>query len=387
MPYQIAILIETINSYGRGIVRGIYRYINDQPANTLFFEERTLDSPPPAWLNRWRGNGIIVRDRTGECCRTALKTGAKIVDLSERRHPGVPTVFSDYVGCSNMAAKHLMERGFAHFGYVGIRDRPFSERRRDAFVRAVGEAAVFDLHGDERTFPSWGSDYTALIDWLKKLPKPIGIMACVDLVGIGVLQACRLAGIGVPDEVAIIGVNNDELQCVMSNPPLSSVMQNPERIGFEACDLLFRLMAGESASLEPSFIEPLGVIARQSTDIFVVPDMLVVRSIRLIRENACRGMEIDEVAARLGVSRRTLERRFVKALNRTPHDEIIAVRISRARELLSETLLPLRVVAKRIGLKNLPYFTKLFIKETGIRPLEYRRKTRLDQLVNRKIDD
>ena len=373
MSYRLAVIIETMNTYGRGLIDGVCRSLSEQPPCTLFFEERTLDSPPPAWLAKWKGDGIIVRDRTGKSCRLALKTGAQVVDLSERRQSRVATVHSDHAACSRLAAEHLLQRGFEHFAFVGIRGRPFSDKRRDAFLQAVGDAHVFELPDDERAFASWGSDYTALANWLQGLPKPIGLMACYDMPGISVLQACRLTGISVPGSVAVVGVNNDELQCALSNPPMSSVAQNQERIGYEACDLLFRLMRGEPAPSEPLYIAPKGVVTRHSTDTLIVADSLVFRAIRLIREHACKGMGITDLTERLGVSRRTLERRFSKVLRHSPHREIVVTQMNHARELLIGTTLPLRVVAKRIGLKSLPHFTQLFIAEYGIRPLDFRR--------------
>lgn len=377
MSYKIAVIVETMNVYGQGIIRGICRYLGEHPECTLFYEERTLESPPPSWLTRWKGDGIIVRDRTGKSCNIALKTGAKVIDLSEHRRPKIPTVYSDHAACSRLAAEHFMRRGFTHFGFVGIKGRPFSQKRRDAFVRAIGEDVhLFELQDDERAFASWGNDYSILTEWLRKLPKPVGIMACYDLAGIGVLQACRLANIGVPDDVAVIGVNNDELQCSMSNPPMSSIAQNQERVGFEACDLLFRLLRGEASPEKTLHVPPLGVITRRSTDIFVVPDQLVVRAIRLIRERACEGLDVEEVARILDISRRTLERRFTSAMNRTVHEEIVDVRLHKARQLLAETTLPIQTVVKRIGMKSLPYFTKLFIEQIGVRPVQYRNENR-----------
>lgn len=372
--YKIAIIIETINSYGQGIVRGIYRFLKSYPGQTLFFEERTLDSPPPAWLADWQGDGIIVRDKNGKSCDLALRTGAKIVDLSECRHPGIPTVYSNYTECSRLAAEHLLQRGLSHFAFVGIKGRPFSQKRCDAFLRAVGDADVFEIQDNELAFASWGNDYSKLIDWLRRLPKPVGIMTCYDMPGIGVLQACRLAGINVPDEVAVIGVNNDELHCNMAIPSLSSVAQNQERVGYEACDLLFGLLENRPDLNIERFVSPLGVIARTSTDILLIPDVLVLRAVKRIREQACSGLEVNDLAQGLNISRRTLERRFVKIMSRTPHEEIVRTRITRAKELLIETTLPLQVVAKKVGIKSLHYFTKLFIRETGIRPVDFRRK-------------
>ena len=375
--FQIAIIVETMNEYGRGIIRGICRALKEYPTCTIFYEERTLDSSPPSWLSRWKGDGIIVRDRSGESCQIALKTPAKIVDLSERRHPGIPTVISDHAACSVLAATYLKDRGFYNFGFVGIKSRPFSEKRRDAFLQEVGECSVFELPNDELAFSSWGADHSRLIQWLNQLPKPVGIMACYDLVGVRVLQSCNLAGIGVPDSVAVIGVNNDELQCTMTNPSMSSVVQNQEKIGYEACVLLHRLMRKEPTPKEPMVIPPVGIVSRRSTDVLVMPDTLVVKTVQLIREHACEGMTIASIAAKLRVSRRTLERRFFKSMNKTLHDEIIGTQIKFACELLSNTRLTLESITKRIGFHSTSHFSILFEKLNGMTPNEYRKKHRI----------
>jgi len=375
--FQIAIIVETINVYGYGIIRGICNALSEYPVCTIFYEERTLDSSPPSWLHHWKGDGIIVRDRSGKSCKIALKTSAKIVDLSERRHPGIPTIVSDHTACSQLAVGHLKERGFEHFAFVGIKDRPFSEKRRNAFLKEVGECPVFDLPNDEKAFSSWGTDHTKLIKWLKSLPKPAGIMACYDLVGVRILQSCNLAEISVPESIAVIGVNNDELQCTMTNPPMSSVLQNQERIGYEAFALLYRLMQGETPPLEPLMIPPVKVISRRSTDILVISDKLVIKAIQLIREYACEGIAITDIASQVGVSRRTLERRFFKSVGKTPHDEIVSSQIKLSCDLLVETRLTLESITKRIGFHSVSHFTSLFERMMNMPPNEYRKKHRM----------
>ncbi|MGL4593165.1 MAG: hypothetical protein ACRCUY_00385 [Thermoguttaceae bacterium] len=163
---QIAIIVETMNAYGQGIVQGICDFLREQSPCTLFYEERTLDSPPPKWLKTWKGDGIIVRDRSGESCKIALKTGAAVVDLSERRAPGVPTVISDHAACSRLAAEHLKQCGFKHFAFLGIQGRPFSELRCAAFAEIVGDNCyVYNLSDQERAPASWDADNSNLAQW------------------------------------------------------------------------------------------------------------------------------------------------------------------------------------------------------------------------------
>ena len=370
---QVAIIVETMNSYGQGIIRGIWRALQEHPTCVVLYEERTLDTPPPTWLKNWKGDGIIVRDRNGKSCRLALQTKAKVVDLSENRHPGIPTVLTDHAACARLAAEHLKSCGLQNFAFVGIKNRPFSDKRRDAFLQEVEHCHVFELKDNERAISSWGTNHSAFLRWLKKLPQPVGMMGCYDLVGVRVLQSCNMAGIGVPDLVAVIGVNNDELQCSMTNPPMSSVIQNQERVGYEACHLLHRLMDGETIPETPLIVPPLGVVARRSTDVLVIPDRLVVRAVNMIREYACDGLTIDHIARQLNISRRTLERRFFASLGKTPHEEIVNAQLQRARELLMVTRLTLANVARQVGFSSVPHFTQLFANRFGVGPNEFRK--------------
>jgi LacI family transcriptional regulator len=305
----------------------------------------------------------------------AIQTKAKVVDLSENRHFGVPTVLTDHAACSRLAADHLKSCGLRNFAFVGIKNRPFSDRRRDAFLHEVAaNCQVFELQDNEHALSSWGADHSAFIRWLKNLPQPVGIMGCYDLAGVRVLQSCNMAGIRIPDSVAVIGVNNDELQCSMTNPSMSSVIQNPERVGYEACHLLHRLMNEQEVPEKPLIIPPLGVAARRSTDILVIPDRLVVRAIGLIREYACEGLTVNEIAHQLNTSRRTLERRFMKCLGKTLREEIVNSQMKRACELLTMTRLTLAHVARQVGFNSVSHFTRLFTVQFGVGPNEFRKK-------------
>ena len=208
--------------------------------------------------------------------------------------------------------------------------------------------------------------------WVAGLPKPIGIFACYDFRGRQVLDACRRRNIVVPEAVAVIGMDNDELLCSLANPPLSSVIPNTHRTGYEAAALLDRLMSGERFAPDAHFIEPLGIATRQSTDVLAIEDANVARAVRFIRERACDGISVKDVLRAAPQSRRVLETRFQKLIGRTPHEEIIRVRLDRARTLLAETDLPLAVIAQRAGFAHVEYLSVVFKKHVGMPPSKFR---------------
>jgi LacI family transcriptional regulator len=211
-------------------------------------------------------------------------------------------------------------------------------------------------------------------EWLKSLPRPVGVLASNDVRGIEVLDACRRTELRVPEQVAVLGVDDDALLCEICSPPLSSISPNIERIGFEAAALLERLMEGGKSGFEVSFVPPLGITTRRSTDVLSVDDQPFATAVRYIRENACHGITVDEVLATLPMSRSTLERRFRTYLGHSPHSEIRAVQLARARQLLAETDHPLHRIAELVGIDHPEYFSVLFKRGVGQTPGEYRRQ-------------
>jgi LacI family transcriptional regulator len=210
--------------------------------------------------------------------------------------------------------------------------------------------------------------------WLLALPRPVGVMACYDIRARHVLDACRRVGLAVPDQVAVIGVDNDEFLCDLSDPPLSSVAPDTRRTGYEAAALLDRLMSGrERRRGQAIFVEPLGVVARRSTDVLALGDADVSAAVRFIREHACDGIAVKDLLAEVPLSRRVLEDRFRKLLGRTPHDEIARVRFERVRQLLRETRLPLAEIARRSGFRNAEYLATAFRRQLGTSPNAYRK--------------
>jgi len=347
------------------------------PPWSIYIEQHEIGSDVRRLLSRWKGEGIITRQTTPECVRLIRKRGLAAIDLSNfRPHMGIPRISSADQEIGRLAAKHLIERGFVNLGCCGFVGQHWSEQRREAFCEE-GQAAHCHCSVLEQPFRTraqqWDKDQNNLAKWLKRLPKPVGVLATNDLLGQHVLDACARAELLVPEEIAVIGVDNDELLCGLCNPPLSSVIPDPERIGFEAAAWLDRLMQGESpgdnAILE---VPPLGIVVRQSSDILAVPDADLAAALKFIREHACEGATVQDIVNHLSVSRSWLERRFRQQLDRSPQAEIRSVQIKRCKELLRDTELPLRTIARLAGFKHTEYMSVVFKRETGQSPGRYR---------------
>ena len=204
-------------------------------------------------------------------------------------------------------------------------------------------------------------------------------MACYDSRGQQLLEACRFAGLAVPDEVAVIGVDNDDLLCEFSDPPLTSIQTNAVKTGYQAAELLERMMSGVDVGAEVQLIEPLNIQVRLSTDVLAVEDKIVSEAVRFIREHAYDDIQVQDILEQLSISRRVLESRFKKALDRTPHDEIVDVKVKYVKKLLVETKLSLSEIAERAGFKHTEYMSVVFMRATGIRPGKYREQNRLSE--------
>ncbi len=384
---HVAILVETARAYGRGVIRGIASYNRQRGNWSTYFQPQGLGDTPPPWLKKWNGDGIIARIENMQTASVVAEVGVPVVNLrSTLPHLPFPFIGADNKAVASLAARHLLERGFRHFGLCSYRrgyHRGF-DVREEFFRRCVEEAANscnrFILsRGDSRSY-SWEKEQGRIVTWLLSLPKPVGILAVNDDCGLQVLDACRRAGLSVPDEVAVIGCENDEYACGLSIPPLTSIHLNSERAGYEAAVLLDRLMAGKSLPKRLAEIEPLGVVARCSTDVLATDDIEVVRAIRFIRSNACCPISVMDVVDHVKIPRTTLQLRVKKVTGSTIHEEIRRVQINRAKELLSSTNMPIKRVARESGYANVQYFTRVFHQSTGQTPAEFKRSRLSDSV-------
>lgn len=375
---SVALLIETSKTYGRGLLGGISRYVRTHRPWSIFIEERGLADPLPAWLDRWTGDGVILRSASSEQADAIRRHDVPIVYLGEQHDTGLPMLHSDERMIARLAAEHLLERGFHAFGFVGLRGTIWSERRLEYFTERLRESGrkceVFEFHPSRREPSTWLAQEKELTAWLRGLPLPAALMACYDVMGVRVLDACRNAGIAVPEQVAVIGVDNDPLLCTLATPPLSSVAHDLDRIGHEAAALLEGMMDGESPPREETLIEPAGVACRQSTDVLAIPDPQVAKALRFIREHACDGIDVDDVVRVVQMHRATLKRRFEKLLGRSPKAEIMRLQLRRVKELLRETDFTLVRIADLTGFRHSEYMSVLFKRKEGVTPGQYRHK-------------
>jgi len=243
---------------------------------------------------------------------------------------------------------------------------------RKTVAEVNADVAVLEGPWDSSSVMTWEEQQNQLCDWLGELPRPVGILSCNDMRGQHVLDACRRIDAAVPEEVSVIGVDNDELICDLCDPPLSSVMPNPQRIGYEAAALLNKLMNGDAPRTSVQLIEPIGVVTRQSTDVLAIDDPLVASAVKYIRHHACDGISVVDVLKHVPVSRSILERRFRKYIGRSPQSEIRSVQLKRVKQLLRETDLPLERIAGLSGYDHPEYMSVVFKRELGITPGQYR---------------
>jgi LacI family transcriptional regulator, galactose operon repressor len=390
---RVALLIESSRAYGRGLLLGVSKYVREHGPWSISLQEQSLCDVIPPWLDKWKGDGIITRLDNKKMVNVIRRLRVPAVYL--RNVPpelDAPVVMTNNASAARLAFEHLRERGFRHFAFCGFDGADYSDTRRVNFVRFVEEAGlnchVFENPVRRRKGRTIDFERDGLQDgelvarWLRRLPKPVGLMACNDMRGQQVLDVCRAAGIGVPDEVGVVGVDNDEVLCDLSDPPLSSVVPNTERIGFEAAALLDELMAGKESSAVPVYVDPKGVVARRSTESLAIEDRQMAAAVRFVRERACEGIDVGDLVKAVPLSRSTLERRFVKVIGRSPKDEIMRVRLNRAKQLLAETNFSVEFIAEKIGFERAEYLSRIFKKKVGTTPLHFRRQSRVEWTEN-----
>ena len=377
---QVLLMVETSKAYGRGLLEGIGRYALAHGPWSAYLEERSLADRLPPWIGQWKGDGIIVRAHSRAMLGKLTSLGVPVVETDPKfGGGGLPWVYTDDSKVAQLAVDHFFERGLRQIAWCDISRTRWAKLRRDPFVAELSRRGC---SCDEYELPAhllnepWQRQREHLVGWLKKLPHPSGILAANDVCGYRVLDACRLIGISVPEQIAVLGVDNDPVLCRLASPPLSSVDLDVERIGYEAAALLSRLMKGKRAPAHPVLIAPKGVVQRQSTDVLAMSDREVADAVRFIRLRACEGIDVRDVLAEVPISRRALERRFRQCLGRSPKEEISRVRLARVKELLAHTDSSIAQIAREGGFKSVHYLSSYFKRETGISPSAFRGQAR-----------
>ena len=374
---RVILLIETSRSYGRELLHGIARYSRLHGPRTFYHESRDLKSAIPK-IKTWNANGIITR--TTPEYQKLLSLGIPVVFVLHYYDPefpeNIPLLVAENIKVGEMAAEHLRDRGLRHYAYCGFDEFIWSNDRYEGFTSLLSEygySVSRYQNPDMYEYKNWDKEIQSIAEWIKKLSKPVGIMACNDDRGQHVIEACKLAGFSVPDEVSVIGVDNDTLACDLCDPPLTSVALNVENGGYLAAELLDRLIAGEPMNGQRIVISPTHIVSRLSTDTVSVDDRQVARAIRYIRQNARENICVMDVVEATSLSRRNLEMRFRKILNRSILKEIRRVRADLIVNLLMETDLSVAEIAYSLHFSDIEHIARYFRKEKGVSLQQYRK--------------
>jgi LacI family transcriptional regulator len=408
---HIALVLPTEFAYARGVLRGIIAATRERNLYAAAMPRRSSRDLPwlfrvyrgiyghsskylTRWFKDWNPDGIICQIYDDRLARVYREAHKPVVELFESRSKSeFPRILPDDVATGALAASHFLERGFRHFAYFGAPWMLWSREREVGFhgeIEKAFQARQQSGRGDSRpfTFTSYGSigsPVTAAFDgpnarraaamgeWLQSLPRPVALFAANDSWGFELLQAARETGLHVPEDVAILGVDDEALLCEIAHPPLSSIRIGGEQIGRMAVDLLDQLIRQKRPPANIPRVAPIEVVTRQSTDVLAVDDSDVAAALRHIRQQAVKGLSVKQLLDEIPVNRRTLERRFISVLGHTPLEEIRRIRMERAKVLL-QTDLPIYEVANQCGFATPEYMATSFLQAMGMTPTAYRRQ-------------
>lgn len=384
---RVALMIDTASGHGRGLLRGIANYVRLHDPWEFFFNPGDCDQVLPK-MGEWDGHGIIARFSDEKIAREILKTGLPVIALDipesmkdiELEFDNLYEVQNNSHVAAVLAADHFLDRQFTRFAYVGYYGQIWSRLRQESFQQNLEEKGfavhVYPIPVRGRKRLRWELEQTNLEQWLKSLPKPIGLLACNDQRGREVLEACQGAEISVPYEVAVMGIDNDEILCDLSNPSLSSVVMNTEQGGYQAAKLLGKLMCGGRPERRVIVVEPLRIELRRSTDVAAIDDRDMASAMQYIHQNLGNQMTIDVIAEYVSLSKRTLQIRFKNIFGRTISSEVRTAKLNHARKLLQETELSIPEITELAGFGTTSYLTQCFRQQFGMTPSKYRRNIR-----------
>ena len=374
VPY-LALFMRGVTDYARQ--HGTWTF-SVSPAVSGPFPE-TLAMPVRS-LRDWPGDGVIATITTPEEAEEAKRLEIPVVNLAGTlRDCELPRVMVDQKAIGRLAAEHLLDCGLRQFVYLGLQDVWYSQLRRDGFAERIAEAGgelqVYETPCRTDPCQSWQSGLEEIDRCLNKIYPPVGILAVHDYRARLLVEECMRLGLAVPSDVAIIGVDNDDIVCEFCQPPLSSVSRSGYQVGYQAAQLLDRLMAGQPAPETDLLVPPDGVVKRKSTDLIAVHDPHVATAVRFIQDHLDESFGVERLLRLLPISRRRLENLFKENLGRTPYDYLCYVRIRRAKELLQGSKkMSMADIAESCGFPNKQRFQLVFTRLVGQTPTVYRRE-------------
>jgi LacI family transcriptional regulator len=381
---KVILLTETTHAYGRGLLRGIAKY-SKLHGPWSFYREAPFYGHFKQLnyhlceLKKINADGIIIREPTSDQIDQILKIGLPLIISPNQVNPKIPTILTNAEKIGQLAAEHLLERGFKNFAYCGFEEMQWAKNRYTFFAREIEQrnyhVNTFFATVRKVVNPK-EKDQAEFAHWLHSLPKPVGLLACNDDMGRIILEACNASAFSVPEQITVVGVDDDDLTCELTDPPLSSIALHSEKAGYDAAALLDRLMNGEKMNGQIILQDPSHVVTRQSSDIIAVNDQDVAHALVFIREHYKDPITVENVANEVNLSRRHLYKKFKETLGRSVHKEIKNMRIEHICKLLTESDLSIYQIAMSLESTGIEHLARYFQNEKGITPQEYRKKFR-----------
>ena len=385
---KVILIIDFSEEYGKSLLRGISRYAREHGPwifcrMPTFYRETIGVEGILKWAREWGADGIIGQFYNEPDIRKFRKSNIPVIaqDFKER-FTHIPNITGAYRETGRMGADYFLKKGFRNFAFYGFHNIVWSRERAEGFEARIKESGFrvnYFEHAKARSRELWYYKPSSLNHWLKSLPKPVALMACDDNQGEHITEACRHSGIRIPEEVAVLGVDNDEMICGLSDPPLSSIALDTERGGYETARVLEELIENQSAHPGDIVIRPTQVITRLSTDIYATNDAHISSALRYIHQNLDSNIKVNHVLKQVPLSRRTLEKRFQEITGFPVYKYIYSLRIEKFAQKLLETDKTVFEIALETGFSDSKNISRQFKQIKGCTPREYRRKYLLDK--------
>jgi LacI family transcriptional regulator len=393
--YRVLLVFRRPSADTGAMLRGIAKYQRMNEQWSVFVDDDTGFEcrSEHLWEQEW--DGVICAHTTPSLVQTCAARKVPLVDLTDGPgFPGISQVRPDNVAVGHIAAEDLVERGHANFAFCGFTNEVWSTERRSGFVEGLSllgkSCTVLETEGASRYSPEWCNQQRMRIaTWLKQQPLPLALMACHDHRAVQVLEAAKHCGLSVPEDLVVLGVNDDRACCEMAQPLLSSIPLDSCQAGYLAAENLATLMKGGVLLRDRTYVGPLGVTTRQSTDMLALEDRRLSAALRFIRDNACRGISVEEVVRRTAVPRHELERGLRRSIGRSPQAEIRRIQMAEVKRLLQHTDSPLKDIAEHAGFEYVEYMCVVFKRLVGKTPGKFRKDSRsgLASLVHGVVDE
>ncbi len=373
---RIIVLLESDQGYNRKVIRGLARHARIHGLGTFL---RSGLIPEPSALEGFGAVGAVASVTSRRVLRDLKALSMPVVNISNWLGDlPVATVCPDNLQIGQMAAEYFMGRQFRRVAFYGGQSRAYVNDRRHAFSDSLAQKGIEMINLPAAGYSqNWREQIQQMAATLKAMSKPMGVFCANDEEGRHIIEICRRGQIHVPDEISVLGVDNDEMLCEISAPPLSSIDTQAERIGYEAAAMLVRLIEGEEGREAILRIPPAGVVERQSSETIAVEDPDVAAALHYIRHHADQPIRVTDVIAATNLSRRTLERRFAETVGRTPSVEIRRQHVERAKYLLSFTDWNLTRIAYGSGFRSFRQLANVFRADLNCSPTQWRKRSNL----------